>query len=517
MLPSLLLPLLASTPAPPAAAPAPAPVLRSDLVEGFEERLEAAGDDVDALLEVAAWAKEQRMRKQARSTWERVVELDPENADARAGLGHEKYNGKWFESASKLKKYKRKHEKEMLEEHGKVLVDGEWVSADEGLRLKLGWRRGEEGRWLTSFEAFQADLAAAMEAEGAVMQADMTWVPAEEASKLDEGLWKCGDRWLSKEAANAYHSKIETWWSLPSPTNRFVLFSTCDHDTVVEASRLAEAAYSQVRRVFGVEPDHRLTVVLFNNTEQYNRFAGGDFEAEPPLPPTESGGFSGSHHAYFADTWFRPRMVIATKDESGKMVAPPGPRDEFPAAGVGYWDKSDPAVAPFGAHSVRHAAALAYVDSIDPSWDTISKLLTEKRPRVKVSDFYEEKRLPAWLRYGAAVYAERFFPVSGGDRWQMRNWTVSNMSGLGALEPMDDVFRFDTSPEAGEDLGLLLKEAGLLVAYMLDGESGPVTAAHGRLKETLRSGTRKDVEAATKALEEALSAEADVLRTWAGL
>src|SRR2546423_9773068 len=65
--------------------------------DAFARRSKAVkGDDVKGLMELAQWAKDNRLPKQSEETYERVLKLEPNHGDARAALGFERVNGKWY-------------------------------------------------------------------------------------------------------------------------------------------------------------------------------------------------------------------------------------------------------------------------------------------------------------------------------------------------------------------------------------------------------------------------------------
>jgi hypothetical protein len=89
-------------------------------IEAFAERAEAlAPSDVQGWAELARWAEERDLLTQARVAWQRVLDHDPGNAAANAGLG-------------------------------RVELDGAWMSRDEAYRAQ-GYV-SFEGRWLTPAE-----------------------------------------------------------------------------------------------------------------------------------------------------------------------------------------------------------------------------------------------------------------------------------------------------------------------------------------------------------------------------
>jgi hypothetical protein len=174
--------------------------------------------------------------------------------------------------------------------------------------------------------------------------------------------------------------------------------------------------------------------------------------------------------------------------------------------GVTYWDALAPNGDAYGVHAARLALGLSFVEALDPSPKAVKKALSAG-PRDDYHEAYQaEKLLPAWLRFGGAVYAQRFFQDEtvgeGGDPWWARSWSLDNLKQRGGLRPLADVLAFKIEPDDRDDGLRLLLEAGLLVSFVVDGECAPVKAAHAELKRALAAGTarKQQIEALTAAL-----------------
>jgi len=139
-------------------------------LDDYHDRAKAlAPDDMKGWLDLARWASTQGLGTQARRAYERVLAIDPANAEANTAMG-------------------------------KVLVDGRWMTEEESYRA-----RGFvlfEGEWMTpaAQEAILAERAAASEAERALMEAEGRAAEAEararaaearasEAEALTQGTW----------------------------------------------------------------------------------------------------------------------------------------------------------------------------------------------------------------------------------------------------------------------------------------------------------------------------------------
>lgn len=494
-------PLVCPLPAPASAAPVPVVQDETDV----QKRIEAAGKDVAKLLALAEELKAADRAADARTVMKAVLEIDPDNEEAHTALRHHRYDGKWFESYAALAKYRREEAARMKEEHGLVRFKDEWVPEADVPFLRMGWVQDEQGAWVSQRELERRAQAAKHQAEGWKLQ-DATWIPPDEVARMEEGLYKCGDEWLPVEKANAYHAEIGRWWEVPSQRGQFVVLTTVDRKRVEWATWYADQTYAHLIRLFGLRPASPPYVVVLNGNAQYNAFANGD--PELGLPPTEASGFSSLHYSFFAETFFDP------------TVSPP----EYVGSGVAYWAAEGDQWSPWGQYAIRHAAAHSYVEAIDPSWNAVSTMIESAMngspSGFDEGRFWEEKRIPRWMRYGAASYVERFLQddsagQNGGDPWQYRNFAMGQVREAGGLRDLDELFAFQLTLDKIDDSTRMIHEAGLIVSFILDGNCGPVRQAHARWKAALKSGEK--LPEARQALEQAVKDHMDDLRLYANL
>lgn len=124
-------------------------------------------DDVKGLLALAQVAKDLGLASRAEENWEKVLKVEPKNVDALVALGFEKVGDKWLRGDD-LKKAK-----------GLVEYQGRWISAEDKQCLEQGLvKRGD--RWLTREEADASDHADAEAAK------DPNEVPAASATSPDK-------------------------------------------------------------------------------------------------------------------------------------------------------------------------------------------------------------------------------------------------------------------------------------------------------------------------------------------
>jgi len=485
----------ASTPSAPSLASQPSAsqqarsIERSEDKAEYEKRRAAAGDDVEKLWDLYLWCDAYEMDKEGRSCLRAILKEDSNHRGAHEALGHIEYDGQWFTSKRKLEKYKEEEEERRAKEQGLVRYEGEWVPAEHVPYLERGLVQDADGNWVDA-ETLQRLK------EGWVRQ-DLVWIHPDEKSKVEEGLWKCGEEWKSLEEANRYHASFERMWVIPSA--EFRLHTTCDRAVALEALDHMSRVVRDIEHAHGSLPPLPVDVALLRNEQQYNEFAGGGEGRRA----TELTGLSSLHYAYFADYWF-------DEENAG-----------FIHAGVGFWDASTQAGKNWGIHSSRHAAAQSLLDALDPSPEALAGLAKKGLEGYEPESFWQEKRFPIWYRYGMASYAERYFTdqyaATDGNPFWARDWSIEMLRRRGGPRPFDEIFEAELSAERYEDSAKLLNEFGLIVSFVADGECAPVQTAVEALRTALEENDAKALPKAFRRLEEAIASNEEALREFSGL
>ena len=477
----------------------PAPARPQDDVDA---KIAAAGKDVQKLLELAASLAAGPQADAAAKVYKRVLELDSSNEAAHKGLRHQLYDKKWFESFAELSKYKRE-EAAKMKEKGLARFKDSWVPEADLPFMNMGWVQGRNGTWQNPVEVARAKQYADFDAQGYRFRADdSSWVAPDDFPKWEALQWKCGKDWVDMAKANEFHSKPEQAWKLAG--EHFDVQTTLDWDGANLARWHAEKSYPELVRIFGVEPTRRPGFVVVNGLAQYNQVAGNN----PLLPEAE--GYSSLHGAYFADLFF---------DVNAK---PP----QFEGCGVSYWARNDPKDGSWGPLWARWAAAQSFVETIDPSWGAVGERIAAggaMEDAAFVAAFWTEKSVPKWLRYGAASYVERYMKdptvAEGADPWGIRTFAFGAVKKAGGLRKLDDVFAFALNINDVPGSTRLYDEAGVVVAYMMDGTNGDkgIAAKHDAFKNALGSGKPADVKTAATALQAELAKHDADIRKFAGL
>jgi len=454
------------------------------LIAEFDSRLGSAGQDVDKLWALAEVYDTDETEDQWKEILNTILEIDTDHAPTRKALRHHNYDGQWFETYTALSTYKRAEAKRMFDEHGLVRFGDDWAKPDEVPFLRMGWAKDESGEFVNPVEIERRKHDAEMLEQG-YQQQDMTWIPPAEFDQWSAGLHKCGDDWLTVEQANEFHSKIYTWWQVPG--EHFITYSTCERGSTDWARWYADSTYENLVRIYGVEPSDRPGLVVLKDLDQYNRFANGDQAIGHP--PVENTGHSSTHYAFFAEMWVNRATTPAT----------------YVGTGVAYWVDAN-----WGPYAVRHAAGHAFAEAVDPSWEAVSHMVASPSAQFQFASFWSEKRVPRWLRYGAASYVERFFYDTqanvdeGGDPWGLRAYFLDDIRKKGGVASLDEVFAFNLDP--GDQTGLLIAKAGAVVSFILDGENQAVTDAHKAFKDAMAAG--EDTKGVVEELQNALNANA---------
>ncbi len=112
-------------------------------------------DTVDGQWELAQWCFGQGLLPQYRTHLGRVIELEPDHAEARRGLGYDRHDGKWMTQdevmiARGYRRYKRgwrtAQEIELIERREKVeAAESEWTRKIARWRTWFGTDRGQQG------------------------------------------------------------------------------------------------------------------------------------------------------------------------------------------------------------------------------------------------------------------------------------------------------------------------------------------------------------------------------------
>lgn len=212
--------------------------------EEYQERLKDTNlKDTDAVFELVAWCKENKLEKYSKKHLRAIIELDPNNKKAREMLGYVEHQGKWY-TPRELEKMKADADREEKLAAGLVEYKGEWMKKEDVENLQKGLVKYEE-KWVTP------EVKDRLE-QGLVLY-DGQWVKEEDVEKMKQGLFKVGEGWITEEEANRVHSDWDNPWILTSETIK--IKTNLDHE--YGSSLLAEATrmYDKAKEKFKTEPN----------------------------------------------------------------------------------------------------------------------------------------------------------------------------------------------------------------------------------------------------------------------
>ena len=96
---------------------------------------------------LAEWCREKSYPKGRQAALERVIQLDPENRQARMALGYNQIDGRWVQPD------------QVMQEQGRVLYKGQWLFPEE-VELLEQRHKGDlaEKQWFTTLKRWRAGL-----------------------------------------------------------------------------------------------------------------------------------------------------------------------------------------------------------------------------------------------------------------------------------------------------------------------------------------------------------------------
>jgi hypothetical protein len=449
----------------------------------FDQRMKDASGSVEKLWKVYEWCQTSSLDSQGRQVLRAILKIDDQDKKAHELLGEVEYEGKWYANEKKVEELKKKKLEDEAKKSGKAVFNGELVDPADLPFLQRGMKRFK-GEWVSADDYQKLN-------DGWVRQ-DLELVSPDEAPNIAKGLWKCGTQWLSLADANKYHAEFAQRWRIPTP--HFVLHTTCSREIANNALGECEQAFKSVDRVFARTPSMPVAVVLLSSLDQYNKFANGELGDRVELT-----GFSSLHGGFFAEIW--PEAL--KQGQNG--------------AGVACWDAADNNQQQWAPMFVRYAAAHALIEAIDPSPKTMEGLMSGAPGKDPVQAYWNEKEIPLWLRYGTAAYADSMLVLpKDNDPERLRKFAVGHyIANRGGFDALDKVF--DLSPTLDDQPGSEKRifEAGLVVAFMVDGKCAPVIDKLMAFRDAFKGG--KDVKKAAKALEDVIQKNEPALHKFAGL
>jgi hypothetical protein len=118
------------------------------LLEEYEVRKQHTPEEVDSLWKLAEWCRNRGLKPQREDVLRRILVYDPDNVQARQGLGQSRHDGQW-----------RTHDEEMRS-RGFVKYEGRYVAVQEvEILKKLHSRRRVEQDWTERIRSWSYALS----------------------------------------------------------------------------------------------------------------------------------------------------------------------------------------------------------------------------------------------------------------------------------------------------------------------------------------------------------------------
>ncbi|MBR4834279.1 MAG: HEAT repeat domain-containing protein [Thermoguttaceae bacterium] len=223
-------------------------------------------DDVASHLKIARWARNAKLDARAEAHFQRVVELDPENEEARKALRHEKLNGVWISR------------QERMERHGLVRVGGANLSRQEAELAAKAKAAKEETRYWKKEIAFLYKAA---------LDGDVRARDALRRTRNPRALAPLGDALRKERDPEGRVLLVQAIASIGTPTavSELGRVSLQDDDLDVRTAAL-EGIYRKKTTLPEAVEFFRQTLRTSDDVATINRaaYALGYFEAERAIP-----------------------------------------------------------------------------------------------------------------------------------------------------------------------------------------------------------------------------------------
>ncbi len=226
-----------------------------------EKRAALKADDAEGHFQLARWAEENGLRKDARQLYVKACKIDPKHAGANEALGRVEYGGEWMTPEQRVRRMEL-DEAVRMRARGLVEHDGKWVTPEVKSKLERGLVE-YEGEWLSPDEV-----------------------------KTRQGFVKYHGEWIHKNelAARKDSDKFSTIVGEKLEridSEHFRVFSLLGGDWGKKVSGAAETAYDHATRILAMPKDESLfgkgddetryerpkcRVFLLKNSKQFNSF-----------------------------------------------------------------------------------------------------------------------------------------------------------------------------------------------------------------------------------------------------
>lgn len=424
---------------------------RQQLKKQLQSMVSKAKKDTTLLFEAANFAKDNNFTADYKRLIKQILRIDKDHAGANTAMGRVKFEDKWISQADYKKQLAAKLEAE-FKAAGKVKVKGVWVDKEKVEDAKKGVFH-HDGHLVNNWEMrqFQAGKVRHPRTGSFIDANDLKKAKDEDLIPLPDG------RWVPVKSADSYHSDNKRPWTIRTKYC-FLVGTVPLAELETLASGIDVSAKSMLRIFGGGEPPpvSIASIIVAKTTEDYKDIG------------TRIGHGRGVWGVYIGD----PESNESSKELEGsksRLVVmnhgPTGSRKYF----------------------ARHAAGLAMCCSF-------------------LGDEVDD--IPAWFVRGVAAYASQHLKPSDS-KWYAKEYLKG---GIVDLKGWFDDFKISIDISA-EAVDANICQAGLLIAFCLNGGDKQATDALAEVTEACKRGG-KVVVAAVEKLQKVLARRQKELKAY---
>jgi len=421
----------------------------AQLKQELRTRESAAKQDPDALYQVGKWAEDHGLAAESKRIYQNVLKIKADHEGANKALGNELFEGKWVTAKDAAAARKKALDAE-YKAKGMVEVAGVWVDKDHVADAKRG------------IFHFENDLVT--KEEMAALGTGMVRHPVTgqiiEAKHLEDAKARkfpigTEGRWADEKDADSFHADIQKPWIVRTAYCNLV--GTLPIAKLEQMKALADRAVERARVLMNSQmpsPANRPTVVVAATDDEfttYGRQIGDETSA--------FGAFLAAEQA---------RMRLEYQGEVRPAVC--NAKDEN-------W-------APY---YLRHAAGLAYANGLGAD---------------------SGAELPLWFVHAFGGYASRFDDDNAATSFGEQHIAKG---GVKDLKGWFNSFALNGEMEP-KQLDFNVFQAGLLLAFVVQGGDAKVTEAMQEVAASVAGGKSKTVDKAVEKLRAMLTGKEDALR-----
>jgi hypothetical protein len=202
-------------------------------VQIYRARLRTiAADDPDALFELAVFCRENRLKKQEKELYAKILELNDQHDGACEAVGRVKWDGRWI-TPEERDRLAAEGEDAAKRAEGLVKYKGEWVTPEEKENREKGLVK-YQGKWMTPDDV-----------------------------QIAKGFVKLNGKWVRKEdlarrKALDFYKEIYQKDIAIALTDHVAVAGTYSEGELTQIAQAAEQAYQQFCSIMGIKEKNSL-------------------------------------------------------------------------------------------------------------------------------------------------------------------------------------------------------------------------------------------------------------------